>query len=350
MKNAIIRTLPEAPQDNKLYGRNNAQWVEIDLSGIGTGDMNKAIYDPNLVEADVYDRSNHIGTQTSSTISDFSTAVTNTYAVQQNTAKVSFPEAPADGTAYARMNSSWVATESFTDAPADGNEYIRKNSAWRLSEKLDDSPYDGNTYGRRNGTWINIPIGVTSVNGQTGVVDLTTLDIPEGGNLYFTDSRVTNNSSVLANTAKVGITPQQANDITTNNSKVSFPEAPVDGKIYGRKGSTNVWEEIESGAAVDNIIVRIDGNGNTSNFKTTNASYGLSVDTPQTPNGTYQVTLTGFNQTSYNVNVQVTAVSAPGVCYTTFAGSSNIDIRVSDIRDGFPNTITVDVLFTISPK
>lgn len=38
------------------------------------------------------------------------------------------------------------------------------------------------------------------------------------------------------------ITPTQASNITTNNSKVSFPEAPIDGKQYARKDSS--WEEV----------------------------------------------------------------------------------------------------------
>ena len=45
---------------------------------------------------------------------------------------------------------------------------------------------------------------VTSVNNQTGTVTLDTDDIAEGSsNLYYTDTRVTANTSVAANTAKV---------------------------------------------------------------------------------------------------------------------------------------------------
>ena len=66
----------------------------------------------------------------------------------------------------------------------------------------------------------NVP--VDSVNGQTGVVVLDTGDIDENGNLYFTDARVAANAAVAANTAKVGITTQQAADITANNAKVGI--------------------------------------------------------------------------------------------------------------------------------
>ncbi|MCP4676633.1 MAG: hypothetical protein GY854_14190, partial [Deltaproteobacteria bacterium] len=66
----------------------------------------------------------------------------------------------------------------------------------------------------------NVP--VDSVNGQTGVVVLDTGDIDENGNLYFTDARVAANAAVAANTAKVGITPTQASEITANTAKVGI--------------------------------------------------------------------------------------------------------------------------------
>jgi hypothetical protein len=37
------------------------------------------------------------------------------------------------------------------------------------------------------------------------------------------DTEVSNNSDVVANSAKVGITPQQSSDITSNNAKRSYP-------------------------------------------------------------------------------------------------------------------------------
>ena len=43
---------------------------------------------------------------------------------------------------------------------------------------------------------------VISVNGLGGIVTLTTSNIPEGSNLYFSDLRVNNNTNVAANTAK----------------------------------------------------------------------------------------------------------------------------------------------------
>ena len=107
-------------------------------------------------------------------------------AITTNSAKVSFPEAPNDGDSYVRQSEGWVSLTHPADA-------------------------------------------VTSVNGETGVVVLDSDDITEGtSNLYYTDARVSANSSVAANTAKVGITTQQASDITTNNAKVGITTTQAD--------------------------------------------------------------------------------------------------------------------------
>ena len=101
-------------------------------------------------------------------------------AITTNTSKVSFPEAPNDGDSYVRKNEGWESLTHPTDL-------------------------------------------VTSVNTQTGAVVLDSDDIAEGtSNLYFTDARVSANTNVTANTAKVGITTQQSSDITTNNAKVGI--------------------------------------------------------------------------------------------------------------------------------
>jgi len=97
---------------------------------------------------------------------------------------------------------------------------------------------------------------VLSVNGLTGVITLTTSEISEGANLYYTEARVTANTNVAANTAarhshsnkalldavtasftteqaaaivvntaKVGITVAQANAIVANSAKVGITAA-----------------------------------------------------------------------------------------------------------------------------
>jgi len=84
---------------------------------------------------------------------------------------------------------------------------------------------------------------IDTVNGQTGDVVLDTDDISEGTtNIYYTESRVSANTSVAANTAKTGITTQQASDIETNNAKISF-DSISSTKLAG----------IETGAQVNTV-------------------------------------------------------------------------------------------------
>lgn len=70
---------------------------------------------------------------------------------------------------------------------------------------------------------------VDSVNGFTGTVTLDSDNIAEGSNnLYYTDARVSANTAVVANTAKV-----------------SFPEAPNDGNQYARQ--SGAWSQVTGG-------------------------------------------------------------------------------------------------------
>ena len=71
----------------------------------------------------------------------------------------------------------------------------------------------------------NLPVApVNSVNGEIGDVVLDTDDIAEGSNKYYTDERVSANTDVVANSAKVGITTEQADAIVANTAKVGITE------------------------------------------------------------------------------------------------------------------------------
>ena len=132
---------------------------------------------------------------------------------------------------------------------------------------LDDVGSDGNsgevltTNGA--GSFTFAPAGggtgtVTSVNTKTGEVVLDTDDIDEGdNNLYYTEARVSANTNVVANTAKVGITTQQAADITTNNAKNSYPT--TDATKVGFISVTQAvdLDTIESNVATNNAKVGI---------------------------------------------------------------------------------------------
>ena len=136
---------------------------------------------------------------------------------------------------------------------------------------------------------------VTSVNSQTGAVVLGTDNVAEGSsNLYYTEGRVSANSSVAANTAKntypsadatkvghitvtqavdldtlesnvatnnakTGITAQQASDITTNNAKVGISTSQANAitantaKISFDSTSSSKLSGIEANADVTDV-------------------------------------------------------------------------------------------------
>ena len=76
----------------------------------------------------------------------------------------------------------------------------------------------------------------------------TTDALPEGSvNLYYTEARVSANTDVSANTAKVGITAQQAADILNNNAKVGLITGGTTGQALVKSTGTDYdveWADI----------------------------------------------------------------------------------------------------------
>lgn len=66
-----------ATASDNLVGAINELHTEVDAitASVGNGDMLAATYDPQNIASDVFDRANHTGTQTVSTISDFTAQV-----------------------------------------------------------------------------------------------------------------------------------------------------------------------------------------------------------------------------------------------------------------------------------
>ena len=107
--------------------------------------------------------------------------------------------------------------------------------------KLADTSAAGALGSTTAGTVTTIPFGAVTQNSDSQIsttkqiktyVDAqveskdNTDEITEGStNLYYTEARVTANTSVAANTAKTGITTGQASAITANTAKNSYPSA-----------------------------------------------------------------------------------------------------------------------------
>ncbi len=139
----------------------------------------------------------------------------------------------AGTTAYTAINIDGSTTASEADINLFGDVYIHDEANGTKALLSHSSTFNTTlTLPDKSGTLartVDIPnVPVDSVNGQTGVVVLVTTDIDEGTNLYYTEARVAANSAVAANTLKVGITTQQAADITANNAKVGITTQQAD--------------------------------------------------------------------------------------------------------------------------
>ena len=133
---------------------------------------------------------------------------------------------------------------------------------------------------------------VDSVNGQTGVVLLQTDDVPENTNLYYTDARVSNNTDVAANTLKTGITPTQASDITTNNSKISYTDSAAVALNTAKVGYTDALVDANSSVVANTAKVGITAQQST-DITTNNSKVGVTNEQQNTINTEVEVGMTG---------------------------------------------------------
>jgi uncharacterized Zn ribbon protein len=104
---------------------------------------------------------------------------------------------------------------------------------------------------------------VQSVNGQTGVVTLTTTNVNEGTNLYYTEARVNANTNVAANTSA---RHSHSNKATLDAVTAAFTTA-LNTKLTG----------IETGADVTDAA-NVDAAGAVMNTDTTTAAMQFVVD------------------------------------------------------------------------
>ena len=197
----------DAPSDGNEYARKNAAWVVVtDADSVTSvnSQTGAVVLDTDDIAQGSTNKYMVLGTTSTTALAGNTTTISSTQAtdITNNNAKNSYPSADATklagiaAGAEVNVQSNWNETDTNSDA------FIQNKPTIPSAAPVD------------------------SVNGDTGVVVLDTDDIGEGTtNLYYTEGRVSANSSVAANTAKVGITTQQASDITANNAKNSYPSA-----------------------------------------------------------------------------------------------------------------------------
>jgi hypothetical protein len=135
-------------------------------------------------------------------------------------------------------------TSSQTNWDAAYNDKINSASVTGTTTKtLTLNQQDGGTI---TTSWTDINTNdVTSVNGFTGAVTLTTSNISEGTNLYYTDTRVDINSNVAANTAARhnAVTLGTANGLSLSTQQLSL--ALASSSTTGALSSTD-WATFNS--------------------------------------------------------------------------------------------------------
>ena len=155
---------------------------------------------------------------------------------------------------------------------------------------------------------------VTSVNGYTGTVVLTTTDVAEGTNQYFTTARA--RTSVSAGT---GISYDNVTGVITNSSP------SLGGDVVGPTSATDnavVRFDTTTGKLIQNSVVTIGDTGAATGFTTLSASTSVTTPIVQASNsgglslknsaGTTQISMGagGGDNASINVSTNINGTNA----------------------------------------
>jgi len=207
-----------------------------------------------------------------------------------------------------------------------GDWVISNGTAW---EKVDNSQ------------------SVTSVNGQQGVVVLTTTDIAEGTNLYYTDARVALAPSVQANTAKVSFPGFGTTAGTALEGDTVIPPAYTDADVDAHLNvSTAQFDQVLSWNGSDYTWVN-QSSGGSSGVTEITTSGGLTGG-PITTDGTISIDPTGtigagtYGSTFGNVKIDQITIDTYGrvtaiTTGSTGSGSGTMDsFNVGDANNSTP--------------
>lgn len=220
--------IQDAPVDNKLYGRKNGQWDEVNTSG--TGDMTKAIYDPQGIDSDAFARSNHTGTQPISSVSGLNS--------QLNT---KLEDAPSDGSEYVRKNGNW--------AVATGGDSVGKDEVFESVLILDGTETvlatQGDVFTLESGFY-----EVSAFNTRKGVMPFEGyyyLEVRDQNNTEYFDSGLTVQTAVRSLTA----TMIEKASIEPNSVRGVYVSQCYDSGSHANQAPT--WDKVAVGSDVANV-------------------------------------------------------------------------------------------------
>jgi hypothetical protein len=198
--------------------------------------------------------------------------------------------------------------------------------------------------------------GVTSVNGLTGAVVLTTTNINEGTNLYYTDAR-----SRAALSAGTGISYNSTTGVITNSSP------SLGGDVVGPASATdNAVARFDSttGKLLQNSVVTISDTGAATGFTTLSASTSVTTPIVQASNsgglalknsgGTTQMSVGAGGGDNMSINVSTNLNGTNAQIDISPTGTGHVHIKPSgtgavEIAPTNPGTMNNMVIGGITP-
>ena len=170
---------------------------------------------------------------------------------------------------------------------------------------------------------------VTSVNGQTGAVTLTTTNIAEGTNLYYTDARAR-----ASNSAGTGISYDSATGVITNSSP------SLGGDVVGPSSATdNAVARYDSttGKLLQNSVVTVGDTGAVAGVTTLAASTSVTTPIVQATNsgglalknsaGTTQISMGGGGGDNVTIAVATNINGANAQIDISPTGTGHVHIK-----------------------
>jgi len=170
---------------------------------------------------------------------------------------------------------------------------------------------------------------VTSVNGLTGTVVLTTTNVAEGTNLYYTDAKAR-----AALSAGTGISYNSTTGVITNSSP------SLGGDVVGPASSTDnavARYDTTTGKLLQNSVVTIDDSGAGTGFTTLAASTSVTTPIVQATNsgglalknsaGTTQISMGGGGGDNVSVNVSTNLNGSNAQIDISPTGTGHVHIK-----------------------
>jgi hypothetical protein len=208
-----------------------------------------------------------------------------------------------------------------------------------------------------NGNIGALVTGVSSVNGLTGVVVLTTTNIAEGTNLYYTEARVNANTNVAANTAArhAAVTIGTANGLSLSTQQLSLglASAGVTGALSGTDWSTfNNKANANGSNASGTWGISITGNAATvSNIGGASWTQGSNIFLNQTGNNqewSFDIYRNGFTGGYWHVwdsgNGEMLRVEATnGKVYAPYNFVGNLEGNAATVTNGVYTSRTITI-------